>query len=243
MESLDWNKLHNDTGRHLDSQRISYDKNKHLFRKIAFDVFQLNTTSVESLWKLEAEADGSEYLVAIYGDNSQPSPIQITANWKAYSDSKSENVTLMYRDVFVSKFASSEYGFTNDDVHLFKDTLVNKLASDPGFVRAMFDKIGKAKRAELVSAYPEFDEDSKPDAESEEFMALIPEKIADSELRDVVSTFYKNFFEEGQTEVDYNEDWSFEANNFAEALADKMKSSGPGAWFSDIMNKYYNKKI
>jgi predicted Zn-dependent protease with MMP-like domain len=111
-----------------DKKRLPYDKYKHLFTKIAFDVFH---------------EDGKEYLSANY-EREQEEKLQAKSSWEALSDKESKNITLLYKGVPIKRFASSEYGFESDDVDIFKNALVNKLSVNQEFV----DKA-------LVEAFPE----------------------------------------------------------------------------------------
>ena len=152
METLDWTKLAGDVI--PDSGRIPYKPNKHLFRKVAFDVFQLNSSPIESLWILEDGDDGNQYLVAQY-DETESNTLEAKSSWEALVDRKGENVTLLYKETPIQRFASSDYGFTADDVHIFQKSLVDLLNSDPDFVTKVLKTQSKEKLGILAQHFPE----------------------------------------------------------------------------------------
>jgi hypothetical protein len=152
METLDWKKLALDVN--PDTKKVLYEPNKQHFTKIAFDVFQLNTSPVQSLWTLEEDDDGTSYLVAQYEDIEER-PLESKSHWIALSDRDNKNVTLFYKDMAIQRFASSEFGFGNDDVHIFQRTLVEKLSSDRSFVEKLLKSQSEDTREALLSRFPE----------------------------------------------------------------------------------------
>jgi len=152
METLDWTKLAGDVT--PDTSIIPYEPHKHWFRKVAFDVFQLNSSPVESLWILEESDDGQQFLVARY-DESEPETLEVKSHWEALVDRQGENVTLMYKDSPIQRFASKEYGFTKDDAPAFQEVLIEKLSSDQEFVKKLIKSQPEAKRKLLLEQFPE----------------------------------------------------------------------------------------
>lgn len=154
MDTLDWSNLSNQIDK--KAEKIPYEQNKKLFTKVAFDVFQLNNSPTESLWTLEADENGEQFLVAMY-DDAAPSLVS-ESGWSALPDKKAENITLFYKNTPIRRFASSEYGFTAKDVGVFQSTLVQKLASDSEF-RQKFLKLIEAQdpdlRAQILIKFPE----------------------------------------------------------------------------------------
>lgn len=153
METLDWTKLANVVEPKRD--RVPYEPNKHLFTKVAFDVFQLNTSPVESLWVLETSDDGTEYLAAMYGDDDATDQLEVKSHWEALSDKDAKNVTLLYKDTPLQRFASSDYGFDKSDVHVFQRTLVAKLSSDKEFREKFLNSQPEEKREMILKQFPE----------------------------------------------------------------------------------------
>lgn len=152
METLDWTKLAGDVT--PNTSKIPYEPNKHLFKKVAFDVFQLNSSPTESLWLLEEGEDGQQYLVAQYGDEEGES-LESRGHWEALADKQGKNITLMYKDSPIQRFASSDYGFNEEDVHIFQETLLNKLSSDKEFVKRLIDAQPENKKELLLKQFPE----------------------------------------------------------------------------------------
>lgn len=154
METLDWTQLASTVV--PDKNRIPYEPNKHLFKKVAFDVFQLSGSPIESLWTLEDGEDGSQYLVAQYEDGAEAEKsLESKSYWAALSDRDGQNVTLTYKNTPIQRFASTEYGFTKEDVHLFQDAVVEKIASSESFVSKFLKSQPKVKLDLLVSQFPE----------------------------------------------------------------------------------------
>lgn len=156
METIDWKKVaHKLTP---EKGRVPYQENKHLFTKVAFDVFQLNSSPVEAYWTLEKDDDGTEYLVATYDVDSSEPGLEAKSHWEALSDKSSENVTLFYRGVPIKRFASNEYKFDASDVHIFKSTLVEKLTKEADFVGKLLEVLPDEKKDALVRSFPELTE-------------------------------------------------------------------------------------
>lgn len=152
MDTLDWTKLEKDVV--PNTKRVAYEPNKKFFTKVAFDVFQLNTSPVQSLWILEEDEDGTQYLAAQYEDVEEK-PLEVKSHWVALADRESKNVTLVYKDMPIRRFASDEYGFTEDDIHLFQKTLVEKLSSDKSFVEKLLKSQPEETRNSLIKRFPE----------------------------------------------------------------------------------------
>jgi hypothetical protein len=146
MEQNDWAGLF----RKYASNKVDYDKHKHLFTKVAFDVFQMNSSPVDALWTLEDGEDGKQYLVATYDEDTT---LKTESAWKTIANKEASAITLFYKDCPVHKFASSEYGFCKDDAHLFERLILSK-ASDSGFVKSML--ASEPDKAESILAlFPE----------------------------------------------------------------------------------------
>lgn len=153
METLDWQKL---AGTVVpDNTRLPYEPNKHLFRKVAFDVFQFKGGPVDSLWILEEAEDGTPYLVAQYDEEENQDGLEAKGSWQAISNQSGDSVTLFYNNTPITRFASSDYGFSKDDVHLFQDALLEKMSSDKEFKDKFLKSLSEERRNALVSQFPE----------------------------------------------------------------------------------------
>jgi len=156
MDTLDWTELSGVVD--PDLRKISYEQNKHLFTKVAFDVFQLNSSPVDSLWILEDDDDGAQFLVARYEDEDADSGLKAESSWAALADKEAANVTLFYKDSPIQRFASTEFGFTKDDVGVFKKSLIEKLSSDKTFRDKFLSSLPTAKRDALLQQFSELAE-------------------------------------------------------------------------------------
>lgn len=152
MNEINWEKVYDVVGQ--KSPRIPYEKNKHNFTRIAFDVFQLNSSPTESYWILEKDEDGEEYLVANY-EKEPEEGLCVKSEWEALSDKESKNVTLLYKGMPIKRFASSEYNFNKDDVSIFKRALINKLNTNQEFVDKLMKILTEEKRNALRETFPE----------------------------------------------------------------------------------------
>lgn len=153
MDTLDWNML---ADRYAAKQvKVPYEPNKQFFTKVAFDVFQLNTSPVESLWTLEEGEDGKQYLVAVYNDETQEKPLEAKSEWHALADKEAKNVTLLYKNTPIQRFASKDFGFNSEDVYVFQKTLINKLSSDRDFLKKFLDSQPEEKKNQLLAQFPE----------------------------------------------------------------------------------------
>lgn len=155
METLDWQKLAGTVV--SDPGRIPYEPNKHLFRKVAFDVFQLKSGPVDPIWILEEGEDGESYLVAQYSEDEGPDKglEAKSSHWAALSDSEGDSVTLLYKNTPIRRFASDEFGFDKSDVHLFQETLVEKLSSEEALKEKLLKELDSERRDALLSQFPE----------------------------------------------------------------------------------------
>ena len=148
-ETLDWNKLAGDVT--PSNSRIPYVGNERHFTKIAFDVFQCNSTPVQSLWILETAEDGKQYLVAKYEESEQLEAK--SSDWTAVLDSTGKNITLAYKSQPLQKFASSDYGFTVEDAYIFQRTLIEKLSTDKAFVEKLLKSLPQEKQEKLLTQF------------------------------------------------------------------------------------------
>lgn len=121
------------------------------FKKVAFDRFKVDNDPYESLWAL-AEIDGKPHLVR----SSNPQFEYKTAgDWGVASDYDKKNVTLLYKNIPITRFSSDEYGFTESDISIFKSALVQKTQSDESFIRELLKDQPTSKTSALVNTFPE----------------------------------------------------------------------------------------
>ena len=149
METRDWSSLF----KRFDSNKVGFNKNRHLFTKVAFDVYQLNSSPLEALWILEADDNGDQYLVATYDDQS--SPISATGSWTAMSNKEASDTTLYYKDTPVCKLALKDFGVDRKDVAIFERMLVEKTNNSPDFVQKLIYAQTKDKQETILQQFPE----------------------------------------------------------------------------------------
>lgn len=153
MDNLEYDKLAEAVN--PNKNKLNYEKNKHLFVKVAFDVFQLKNSPIESYWILETDNDdGKQYLYAKYEDTNSEELVS-EGKWKAFSDKEAQNVTVYYQDVPIKRCASKDFNFDKDDVHVFSNALVSKLSKDNEFVSLLIDSLPENKKQALTEQFPE----------------------------------------------------------------------------------------
>lgn len=152
METLDWGLLKNKI---VDNKlKIAYEDNKHMFTKVAFDVFRFNNPHVDSLWILEQDDSGKQYLVARY-DEKQDSGFDVVGNWTTVCDKDSSSVILAYKNFPIYKFSSNEYSFNSENIIVFQKTVMNKISTDPGFCKKILGSLSEEKKNILLNKFPE----------------------------------------------------------------------------------------
>lgn len=124
------------------------------FEKVAFDLVRITSSPYnpyEGLWNL-SEVDGKKFLVRA----SDPKfDYKKSGEWTVISDYDNDNVTLSYKDIPIHRFSSREYGFSGDNISIFKTTILDKTASDDNFVKELLLEQPNLKKESLVSTFPE----------------------------------------------------------------------------------------
>ena len=127
-----------------DKSKISFEKNKHKFVKVAFDLFRMKDGNPEELWMVQSNEDG-EFLVRTY---SLPEEKQVEGDWDVVSDRKDENITVAYKKYPITKIAVNEC-----DSYTLKRTLYGKLNSnDESFIKKLVASLPKEKQEALKEA-------------------------------------------------------------------------------------------
>lgn len=149
MENSDWAVLF----KRFDQSKLKFNENKHLFTKVAWDLYQLNSSPIEALWILDADESGQQYLVATYDE--QAKPLETTGHWKALSNKEASATTLYYKDIPVCKFASADFGVGAEDIVLFERVLAEKANTNQDFARKVLAAQPKEKQSIILQQYPE----------------------------------------------------------------------------------------
>lgn len=132
---------------------LEYSKVKHLFKKVAFDVYKQDGS--KKLWELRTE-DGKEYLVALYEDDGSDLVVESNEEqeWTATSDSDGENVTLSYKNTPIARFAGSTYQYSPEQAVDFAK-FVEKKASDQKFINDLLNTMPEQKRQAVLKMLKE----------------------------------------------------------------------------------------
>lgn len=130
--------------------KVEFEPVKHLFRKVAFDVYKPVSGS-EKLWELRQEDDGKEYLVALYEskDLTVESQEEQSTQWTATADHEGKNVTLAYRDFPITRIAIAQHGVSPDRAGEFARFL-EKRAADTQFITGLLASLPEAKRKSVM---------------------------------------------------------------------------------------------
>jgi hypothetical protein len=150
MDNHEWGRLFSS----FYPSKLVFEENKKFFTKIAFDVFQLNSSPTESLWILEDGADGKQYLSATY-DYDDTQQKEAAGEWNALANKDASMVVLCYKNFPIHKFASAEFGFDASDAHIFSKLVASKANSDKSFVSKVMGAQPKEKQDVVYSQFPE----------------------------------------------------------------------------------------
>lgn len=120
-------------------------------RKIAFDVYKVDNDPYQDLWVTQ-EIDGQVHLVRAETNRNERKE---SGDWSAVSDSQKQNVTLSYKNIPITRFSSTEYGFGSEDIMTFKSALLDVIENDNEFVKKILASQPESKRESLTASFPE----------------------------------------------------------------------------------------
>lgn len=133
--------------------KLAADSVRSRMHKIAFDVYSIENDPYDGLWRLESNADdGKEYLIRMDNDSSVEAK---TGGWSAISNESSSSITLAYCGVPVQRLSNKIFGFSKDDVGLFKQALLEKVSKDTTFREKILDMQSDERKTELYKTFPE----------------------------------------------------------------------------------------
>ncbi len=154
---LDYEQLVEFLNKKKESQsndKLAVELVRNRMHKVAFDVYSVDNDPYDGLWKLESSADdGKEYLVRMDGEGTVAETK--TAGWAATSNENGTSITLAYRGIPLQRLSGKIFGFSKDDVGLFKKALLEKVSKDDSFRGKILDMQSDERKAELVKAFPE----------------------------------------------------------------------------------------
>jgi hypothetical protein len=140
--------------RDLDDKVVVEVTNDIAFQKVAFDLVRITQSPYnpyDGLWTL-SEVEGRKFLVRASDPKFE---YKDAGDWSAISDYDCKNVTLAYKSIPIHRFSSSEYGFSTDDVGIFRTTILDKTASDDKFLKEVLSEQPSMKKESLVTTFPE----------------------------------------------------------------------------------------
>lgn len=153
---LDYEKLVEFLSKKKEAQsndKLSADAVRSRMRKVAFDVYSIENDPYDALWRLESSADdGRDYLVRMDNESTVEAK---TGGWVATSNESGSSITLAYRGVPVQRLSSKIFGFSKDDVGLFKQALLEKVSKNDSFREKILDMQSDDRKTELYKAFPE----------------------------------------------------------------------------------------
>jgi len=134
--------------------RIPLHGNEHRITRVAFDLFKMDGDK-ESLWQVQADDDGNEFLVRTY-ELPKDESIQAKSDWDVALDSRKASLTVSYRGMPIHRMVAADYGAQNpSDAAMLCDLVQAKLADDR-FASRMIAALPESKRAALLTTFPKF---------------------------------------------------------------------------------------
>lgn len=123
------------------------------FKKVAFDMYRVDNDPYESLWALQ-DIDGKQHLVRASDPQFET---RKSGDWDVTSDYDKKNVTLSYKNIPITRFSSDEYGFSSNDISLFKSAIIEKSSSSDSavFIKELLKDQPQNKRDALILTFPE----------------------------------------------------------------------------------------
>lgn len=120
--------------------------------KVAFDVFRVESDPYDGLWIME-DVNGSPHLVRA---NDPQYEYEKRGKWTVVSNYDKNNITLSYNKFPIAGFSSEKYGYSSEDIIMFKEALLENISEDDSFVSDVLNEQPESKRLALAKAFPEF---------------------------------------------------------------------------------------
>jgi hypothetical protein len=124
------------------------------FEKVAFGMVRITNSPYnpyDGLWTL-SEVDGKKFLVRA----SDPKfDYKTSGDWVVASDYDNCNVTLAYKNIPIHRFSSEDFGFSGEDISIFKSAILDKAGSDEKFVKELLSEQPVTKKESLINTFPE----------------------------------------------------------------------------------------
>jgi len=132
-------------------ERLKFAEHSKRFARAAFDLFRDNNS--EFLWRLEKDADsGEEFIVR----TAMVDPtFRTAANWSAECDSAKTAITLLYKGHAVRAFKKAELQFNEDSVDQWRKYLLDRISTDPSFLKQVVQNVSNSRKKLLQGSCPE----------------------------------------------------------------------------------------
>lgn len=146
----------------IDYQALSNSVDKKFYRladvknrieKVAFDVVRFKDGNPDELWQIQSADDG-DYIVARYSDEAKEEK-KATSNWNVLVSKGSNEINVFYKGHPINKFASNNFGMSQEDLSFVSKFLPEKLANDRGFVKALLETLDNDTKQQILKLYPE----------------------------------------------------------------------------------------
>ena len=136
--------------------KIKYTSDIKL-KKVAFDVYKIDNGEsmkqhYDNLWALE-EHNGSPYLVRV--SDPKFSTNYRDDNWSVSSAYDNTNIVLAYKNVPIANFSSTEFGYNEENITIFKQAVLDKVLDDNEFAQDVFSMQSMDKVSALQETFPE----------------------------------------------------------------------------------------
>ncbi len=136
-----------------DNNRVPLRGNEDKITRVAFDMFRMDNEP-ETLWKVQSDDDGNEFLVRTY--SLPEDKMTIESSWTVDTDTKKANLTIFYKGVPVHRIKASNYGAnTPEESEQLATVVRRKLASSKEFADKLLKTIPKLKLKALAVSFPE----------------------------------------------------------------------------------------
>jgi len=165
--------------------RIYVKGNEHMIKRFAFDLVRMDSEP-ETLWKVQADDDGNEFLVRTY---TMPEDKEAAASdWSVDADKKQANLTVSYKGAPLHRLVAAEYGACSpDEADLLAKVLRRKLAVDSEFAGKLLASLPVPKLRAVAAAFPELKIAAKARSKEERAKLCLPMwKLIPDDRRDMI---------------------------------------------------------
>jgi len=109
-------------------------------------------TNKVGLWQIQQDANGEEYIAAMYEDTDND---VIKQSWSVKIDRLRKSATIFYKNAPIKNVIFAQLGIQDSDVNNFVRFLPNKLANDKEIVAKMLNEVDDNYKQKLINNFPE----------------------------------------------------------------------------------------